>query len=48
MSLPGIGKLMDRDHATVMSSLKTVEKRMMDNPLFRAEMEDMVKEIKES
>lgn len=46
MSLPNIGKLIDRDHSTVLSSLEAVEKRMAQNPVFRAEMEEMVKEIR--
>ena len=46
MSLPNIGKIIDRDHSTVISSLETVEKRMAQNPVFRAEMEELVKEIK--
>ena len=45
MSLPSIGKIIGRDHTTVMSSLETVEKRMTENPVFRAEIEEMVKEI---
>ncbi len=46
MSLPNIGKLIDRDHSTVMSSLDTIEKRISSDPVFRAEMEEMVKEIR--
>ncbi len=46
MSLPNIGKLIGRDHSTVMSSLDSVEKRMSTDPVFRAEMEEMVKEIR--
>ncbi len=46
MSLPNIGKLIGRDHSTVMSSLDTIEKRMATDPVFRSEMEEMVKEIK--
>ncbi len=46
MSLPNIGKIIARDHSTVMSSLDTVEKRMSSDPVFRAEMEEMVKEIR--
>jgi chromosomal replication initiator protein len=46
MSLPNIGKILGRDHSTVISSLDTIEKRMAQNPAFRAEMEEMVKEIK--
>ena len=46
MSLPNIGKILGRDHSTVISSIDTIEKRMAQNPAFRAEMEEMVKEIK--
>ncbi len=46
MSLPNIGKLIGRDHSTVMSSLDTIEKRMTTDPVFRSEMEEMVKEIR--
>ena len=48
MSLPNIGKIIDRDHSTVLSSIESVEKRMAQNPVFRAEIEEMVKEIKGS
>ncbi len=46
MSLPNIGKIIGRDHSTVMSSIETVEKRMAQDGVFRAEMEEMVKEIR--
>ncbi len=46
MSLPNIGKIFDRDHSTVISSVDTVEKRMEQDPSFRAEMEEMAKEIR--
>ena len=46
MSLPNIGKIIDRDHSTVLSSIEAVEKKMAQNPVFRAEVEEMVKEIK--
>ncbi len=46
MSLPNIGKLIARDHSTVMSSLDAIDKRMSQDPVFRAEMEEMVKEIR--
>ena len=48
MSLPNIGKLIERDHSTVLSSLDTIEKRMVQNPVFRTELEEMIKEIKGS
>ena len=46
MSHPSIGKILDRDHSTIISSLDAVEKKMRQNPIFRAEIEEMVKEIK--
>ena len=48
MSLPNIGKIIERDHSTVISSIETVEKRMAQNPVFRTEIEEMVKEVKGS
>jgi chromosomal replication initiator protein len=46
MSLPKIGKIFKRDHTTILSSLDNVEKRMAQNPVFRAEVEELIKEIK--
>ena len=48
MSLPNIGKIFNRDHTTILSSLDNVEKRMAQNPVFRAEIEELVKEVKGS
>ena len=48
MSLPNIGKIIDRDHTTVMSSILKVEKQMEQNSVYRSEIEEMVKEIKSS
>ena len=48
MSLPNIGKIIERDHTTVLSSLDTIETRMVQNPVFRTELEEMIKEIKGS
>jgi len=48
MSLPNIGKIIDRDHSTVLSSIEAVEKKMAQNPVYRAEIEELVKEIKGS
>ena len=48
MSLPNIGKIIDRDHSTVLSSIEAIEKRMAQNPVFRTEIEEMIKEIKGS
>lgn len=46
MSLPNIGKIIGRDHTTVMSSCETVEKKMSQDPVYRSEIEEMIKEIK--
>ncbi len=46
MSLPNIGRLIERDHSTVMSSIETVERRMLQDPVFRTEIEEMCKEIR--
>ena len=48
MSLPNIGKIIDRDHSTVLSSIEAVEKKMAQNPVYRAEVEELIKEIKGS
>ena len=45
MSLPAIAKVFNRDHATIMSSLKNVESRIKTDPDFLSELTDMKKEI---
>jgi len=45
MSYPNIGKLFDRDHATVMASLDVVKKRITADPLFAMDIENMKKEV---
>lgn len=47
MSLPAIGKLFNRDHTTVLSSLDTIDKKMASSNLFEAEINNLIKEIKE-
>ena len=46
MSLPNIGKLFNRDHSTILSSLDAVEKRKAQDDLFRIELEEMEKEVR--
>ena len=48
MSYPNIGKLLGRDHATVLSSISSVENKLTQNPVFKSLIDEMVKEIKES
>ncbi len=47
MSLPAIGKLFNRDHTTILSSLDAVDKKMASSSAFEAEINNLVKEIKE-
>ncbi len=46
LSLPQIGKYMKRDHSTVISSLKTVEKELGANTQTDADVSELIKEIK--
>ena len=46
MSRSSIGKVLDRDHSTVISSLDAIEKRMRQDTVFRAEIQETIKEIK--
>ncbi len=47
MSLPAIGKLFNRDHTTILSSLDAVDKKMASSSAFEAEVNNLIKEIKE-
>ena len=46
LSLPAIGKIIGRDHSTVLSSLDVIEKEIASNSLFELEMNDLIREIK--
>ncbi len=46
MSLPNIGKLLNRDHTTVMSSIESVEKRLSSSSEFEEELNSLISEIK--
>lgn len=45
ISLPNIGKQFSRDHATVMSSIDVVKKRIISDPLYAADIENLKKDI---
>lgn len=47
ISFPNIGKLFDRDHSTAMSSYEIIQQRIIRDPLFAADMENLKKEIRE-
>ena len=48
MSFPGIGKILNRNHTTVISSIDTVEKKMMASTSFSLEIDELIKAVKES
>ena len=45
MSLPNIGKVFNRNHATVMSSIEVAEKRVRLEPMLEIELKEMIKEV---
>jgi len=45
LSLPNIGKIFNRDHTTVMSSIENVEKRIRNDRAFKREIEALKKAI---
>ncbi len=45
MTYPKIAKLFDRDHATIMSSYKVIEKEIKNNSAFELEINELIKEI---
>ena len=47
MSLPTIGKIFNRDHSTVLSSLDSIDKKMASSTAFEADINNLIKEIKE-
>ncbi|MBQ8381699.1 MAG: chromosomal replication initiator protein DnaA [Clostridia bacterium] len=47
LSFPAIGKLLDRDHSTIISANNTVEQNIKNSPLFSIEISDLMKEITE-
>ncbi len=45
ISLPNIGKIFNRDHATILASIRAVEKRLNTETGFHLELSDLKKEI---
>ncbi len=45
LSLPNIGKIFNRDHTTIMSSIENVEKKLRNDRAYRQEVEALKKEI---
>lgn len=46
MSLPQIGKIFSRDHSTVMSSIKAIDKKCRESHTFEVEVKEMIKEFR--
>ena len=45
MSFPNIGKIFGRDHSTIMSSIETVEKKLLHDAIFNVEINELIKEV---
>jgi chromosomal replication initiation ATPase DnaA len=45
MSLHNIGKILGRDHSTVMSSIEKAEKMIRNDPMTDIEVKDIIKEV---
>lgn len=45
MSLPNIGKVFNRDHSTIMSSIEAAEKKLRNDPILDIEIKEMIKEV---
>ena len=45
MSLPNIGKILNRNHSTILSSLAFVEKKINLDSIFKMELDELIKEI---
>ncbi len=45
MSFPNIGKIFGRDHSTVMSSIETVERKLLGDTVFNVEINELIKEV---
>lgn len=45
MSFPNIGKIFNRDHSTIMSSIETIDKKIKTDNLFALEISELKKEI---
>lgn len=47
MTSTQIGKYFDRNHTTILASIEIIEKRISENSLFKIEIDDIIKEIKD-
>ena len=47
ISYPSIGKIFNRNHSTVISSVEVIEKKISSSPAMEIEINELIKEIKE-
>ncbi len=47
MSLPNIGKILNRDYTTVIASIEVIERRLRTDQIFNVELEELIKEVNE-
>ena len=47
ISYPSIGKLFNRNHSTIMSSVEVIDKKISSSPAMEIEVNELIKEIKE-
>lgn len=47
LSLPSLGKIFNRDHSTILSSCNVVEKDINTNAQLKADIDDIIREIKD-
>lgn len=45
MSLPNIGKILNRDYTTVIASIEVIERRLRTDQIFNVEMDELIKEV---
>ena len=48
MSHANVGKVFNRDHATVVASVNKIKERMKQDPVFEAQIDDMMADLKAS
>lgn len=45
MSLPNIGKILNRDYTTVIASIEVIERRLRTDQVFNVELDELIKEV---
>ena len=45
MSFPGIAKVFNRDHTTIISSCEQISKKINTDPMFNVEISELIKEV---